>query len=184
MKSGSARVMGIKNRLFLCFAASFLLVPALGLAENRAGEIKAAFVYNFAKFIEWPTASFPSEQAPLRICAFGDAQRDSSLSLLDGRQAQGRTIVFSRIDKSEEVSGCQVLYLSHSTNGTWHSIKSALASKPVLTISEDIRFVDAGGMVSLFIENNRARFRINLSVAQGARLKVSARILQLAQDVQ
>lgn len=190
-------MIGIRERSLNYFAAILLLAAGLCHAQScyaegrvstdagatRAGEIKAAFIYNFAKFVEWPQSTFASDSTPLQLCAFTGAVSATPLSLIDGRLAQGREIKLTTIDGPSEASACQILYLTDEHRASWFAALPDLSLRPVLTISEDANFIDNGGIVSLFIEKDHVRFRVNLTAAQQNGLKFSARILQLAQDV-
>jgi hypothetical protein len=149
----------------------------------RTGEIKAAFIYNFARFVEWPSATFATSTTPLQLCAFSGSTGGTPLSLIDGRLAQGRVIKLITITSSSQAESCQILYLTDAHRALWDSALPKLSLRPVLTISESTDFIDDGGIVSLFIEKDHVRFRVNLTAAQQNGLKFSARILQLAQDV-
>lgn len=165
-------------------AVVLLLVAAVSTADERAGEIKAAFIYNFAKFVEWPANRFVSPDAPLYLCALDAATGNTPLDLLDGRVAQGRTIRMVQLDDLSGVGQCHILYVPATTAADRRvALLDVLARQASLTISEDPTFIDHGGMVSLFIDNDRVRFSINLGLAQAAGLKVSARMLQLAREV-
>lgn len=165
-------------------AVVLLLLAVVLPAAERAGEIKAAFIYNFAKFVEWPASSFVSANAPLRICALDVSVDATPLRLLAGRVAQGRDIRVSSLDELAEIGQCHILYVPVTTDAPrLAAVGDALRHRPVFTVSEDQAFIDHGGMVSLFIDDDRVRFSINLKLAQAAGLKVSARMLQLAQEV-
>lgn len=189
-------MIGIRQRLHSFLAVLLLLIGGLchaesdaaglrsgGLASNRAGEIRAAFIYNFAKFVEWPQASFVTKTAPLQLCAFSGSTGGTPLNLIDGRLAQGREIKLIRINSPSDAERCQILYLTDAHRASWSSALATLSLQPVLTISEDVNFIDNGGIVALFVDEDHVRFRVNLTAAQQNGLKFSARILQLAQDV-
>ncbi|MDF1781761.1 MAG: YfiR family protein [Alcanivoracaceae bacterium] len=165
-----------------------LLVSGQSLSESaanevtRADEIKAAFIYNFAKFVEWPVDAFKTDDEPLTLCALDGSVEQRQLALIDGRVAQGRVIAQRVVDTPEQANRCHILYLPPDTT-SYASALSSFVAHSVLTISENTQFVDQGGIVSLFIDGDHVRFRINLKVAQESRLKVSARMLQLAQEV-
>jgi hypothetical protein len=165
-------------------AVVLLLIAAVSPADERAGEIKAAFIYNFAKFVEWPASSFASAETPLYLCTLDVAADRTPLPLLDGRVAQGRVIRMLQVRDLSAVDQCHMLYVPVTTEASRRTaLIEALARRAVLTISEDQMFIDQGGMVSLFIDDDRVRFSINLKLAQAAGLKVSARMLQLAREV-
>src|SRR5690606_1234857 len=102
-------------------AAALLLVAAASPADERAGEIKAAFIYNFAKFVEWPAGSFDSDGAPLHVCALDVVTERTPLPLLDGRVAQGRVIHMVRLQDLSAVDQCHILYVPVTTETTSRS---------------------------------------------------------------
>lgn len=170
----------IRNSWFLLLTL-FAVQPLQ--ADNRAAEIKAAFVYNFAKFVEWPEGSFDGEQADLTLCSLSGYRINASLELIEGRSAQGRTISLKKIHSASQVEQCHILYLPEGNSSLKTEIIQLSAKIPVLTVGDYRTFIDDNGMVGLFIESNLVRFRINLHSAQASGLKVSARILNLAQEV-
>ncbi len=171
-----------KDSLRLVWGVMFLLLGSVASADDRAERIKAAFVYNFAKFVEWPVDAFAASDTPIRLCALSSEASNNRLDLIQGRSAQGRDIALMLLDSAQQSGNCHILYLA-KPHANYDGMLATLNGKPVLTISEDVNFVDRNGMVSLFIDDNHVRFRINLKAAQATGLKVSARILQLAQEV-
>lgn len=171
-----------RDSVRLLWGAVLLLLSCTTLADDRAARVKAAFVYNFAKFVEWPANTFADDAAPIRLCALSSEQDGNRLDLINGRSAQGRDILLQTVDSLAQSVDCQILYLI-SPHEDYSGLLAPLLNKPVLTISEDEGFVDHQGMVSLYIDDNHVRFRVNLKAAQTTGLKVSARILQLAQEV-
>ena len=172
-----------KHSARVIMAAAMLLLSVTVLADDRAGQIKAAFIYNFAKFVEWPLPAFKSDTAPLRLCALGGAEKDARLDLINGRLAQGHAIELETIKAADKATHCHILYISGTVQEPSGPVLASLAEQGVLTISDDINFVNDGGMVSLYIDNDHVRFSVNLKNAQRGGLKLSARILQLAQEV-
>lgn len=166
----------------LCLLAPALLVPAPARAENSAPAVKAAFVYNFAKFVEWPEGTFPDPRSPLDLCVAG-AGLDGHLQRLEGREAQGHPIRVRSLGSHDSPAGCHVLLLEAGP-GERAQMLQAVGGKAVLTIADSSDFPREGGMIGLFVAANRVQFAVNLGAAQGAGLKLSARMLQLAQSVQ
>lgn len=176
----------LKLNTWLAVVALLVLPCGNAIADDRVGELKAAFIYNFAKFVEWPAEVFGAADAPLHLCVFnaGKREADTPLGLLDGRVAQGRLIRVRQAATEQELKQCQLLYLPAGDNSAAQSsLLDGLGASAILTISEDLTFVEQGGMVSLFVDGDHVRFSINLKAAQRARLKISARMLQLAREV-
>lgn len=159
-----------------------LLACAPAFADPSAAAIKAAFVYNFAKFVEWPAAAFNEPRSPLELCVSGPAL-EGRLQQLEGREAQGHPIRV-RILAGGDVQGCHILVLGDLPAGDRNQLLQASGRGSILTIGDSGSFTREGGMIGLFVAANRVQFSVNLGAAQGAGLKLSARMLQLAYSVQ
>jgi len=161
-----------------------VLVSCLGYAEEEA-QLKAAFIYNFTKYVTWPAAA---EQAggTLHVCALGRTAYTPELSRLDGRTVRNFTLQVRAVDRSDELTSCNVLYLSGASRdfSSFKSLLKGVKGEPVLTISDDSGFIDAGGVIGLFTEQRRIRFDINLGIARDTGLYISSRLLQLARKVE
>lgn len=166
----------------LCLLALATLMPALSRADVSAAEIKAAFVFNFAKFVEWPERAFPDPHSPIQLCVAGDGL-DGHLSRLDGKEAQGRPLRVRALDQYEPTAGCHILVLANGPGERAQRLQS-LGHSAVLTIADSGDFPREGGMIGLFVIANRVQFSVNLGAAQGAGLKLSSRMLQLAYSIQ
>lgn len=159
-----------------------LVTAGLSAADNSAAEIKAAFIYNFAKFVEWPQSAFPTERSPMQLCVAGPAL-DGKLQLLNGREAQGHPIQVRNLDSQSGPQGCHILVLGEVSGSQRLQLLQALDRSSVLTIADSGDFVQQGGMIGLFVAANRVQFSVNLTAAQTAGLRMSARMLQLANSV-
>ncbi|HET8730641.1 MAG TPA: YfiR family protein [Moraxellaceae bacterium] len=160
-----------------------LLTSAPAFADTSAAAIKAAFIYNFAKFVEWPSGTFADARSPLEICVSG-AVLEGRLQQLAGREAQGRSIHVRSVGSGDAVQGCHILVLGDIPAGDRNQLLQAIGRSAILTIGDSGAFPKEGGMIGLFVAANRVQFSVNLGAAQGAGLKLSARMLQLAYSVQ
>jgi hypothetical protein len=141
--------------------------------------LKAAFLYNFAKFTEWPTG--PSDAAPFLMCVFGDpAVGDALKRAVLGRALGDHPIVMSRVVADESKRACRVLYVSGVAANQAGLVVADLLDMPVLTISDIEGFTDVGGIAQFFFEHGQLRFRIDLESAKRARLQISSRLLIMA----
>lgn len=162
-----------------------LLASAASAQEpGRGAEIRAAFVYNFAKFVEWPAGSLAAPATSLRLCAFPGDNKATRLDMIDGREAQGHSISVQWISSAKQASACQLLYLTEEDVRRHPQLLPDLLRQPVLTVGENETFLDQGGMVALFVEQDHVRFSINQTRARASGLKISARLLQLARKVE
>lgn len=171
------------------------LAAALSLAGISAGpayaqsvsefELKAAFVYHFAKFTEWPADTLPAG-GRLMFCVNGDDGVKTALAQRTRNQLlKGHQVVVRQLGSGEPTHTCYILYVSASRahDRAVPSVK-ALTTAPVLTISDRSGFAKDGGIAELFIENGRLRFAINNNAALRAQLQISSRLLSLARIVE
>ena len=161
-----------------------LLAPQRGAAEAVLEyEVKAAFLLNFTKFIEWPASAFADPTSPLTICVLG---RDPFGRALDdvvaGEQVGGHKLAVRRISQSPEPRACQAVFIAN-LEGETRGILGSLG-RGVLTVGEGDGFIRDGGMIALVIENRRVRFDIHQSAAEAAGLKLSSRLLSVARSVE
>lgn len=146
--------------------------------------VKAAFLVNFAKFAEWPPAS-PQAQAPLvSICVLGSDPFGAVLEkTAAGRSAGGRPIVIERLRTVDGAGSCHVLFIALSETKHLAPILERLSGKPVLTVGECEGFARRGGVIGLVVEDNRAKFEVNLHAAQGKGLVLSSKLLGVARVI-
>lgn len=177
-------------RRLLRLPASWLMclvllgLPGTGHAEPASGEysLKAAFIYNFTKFVEWPESALRGK-SEFCIATLGRTPLDRNLAALSGRTVQGRPIVFRQVSSAEEAAQCQVLFIARSELSRTDAILENLADLPVLTIADRDDFCKRGGMLSLYQDNGRIAFEINLHESQRCRLRVSSQLLRLAKKI-
>ncbi len=149
-----------------------------------APALKAAFVYNFAKFTEWPADTLPPG-AQLVLCVAGDAEVGRALDqAASGRKIDGHPLAIWQGRPDLAVSGCHVLYIGRVDNPQAGALLDAVKGQPVLTVGDLPTFTRIGGAVQLFVENGRMRFAIHVEATQRARLRLSSRLLNLAKLVQ
>lgn len=171
----------------LAILSLMLLVQAVGVAQNAPPteyQLKAAFLWNFAKFIEWPTNAFASDSAPfvigVLISTSGNPFGNDLENTLKGKLIDAHPIVIKEIRETPEATNCHILFVSPSEKGRWPELFRHLQSNPVLTVSEAPRFTDSGGMINFVIEDNKIHFQINDNAAKAAGLKISSKLLRLA----
>lgn len=165
-------------------AAFILFLPAVEFAETLSGEnsLKAAFIFNFAKYVEWPESAFKGK-AEFCMGSLGRSPLDRELAALSGKTIQGRSIVFRQINSLEEAEKCQVLFVGRSELARMARILDSLREMPVLTVSDHEDFSSRGGMLSLVNERGRIAFDVNLLETHRARLKPSSQLLRLARKI-
>jgi hypothetical protein len=176
-EAASARV-----RLARLVCVACLLLPAAGTAAAQQvseAAVKAAFVLNFMKFVEWPAGAFASPQAPMVLCVTGaGGDLVEALLGLEGRLIQGRSLTIRRMARTDEQSGCNASYLA---GGTLQAAQQSIATAaPTLTMGDSPGFASAGGMIGLYSEDGKMRFEINPGTLQRASLRVSSQLMKLA----
>jgi YfiR/HmsC-like len=150
----------------------------------REYDLKAAYLFNFTKFIEWPEASFNGPAAPLVVGLLGD---DPFGDVLDetvrGKAINHHPLVVKRFKHGEDPVGCQVLFISRSERDRLPEIVRALHGQGVLLVSDMDEFLERGGMITFFLDADRLKFAINPESAEQAGLKISSKLLGLAKVV-
>jgi hypothetical protein len=167
--------------LALVQVAALLVVPLA--AQQPAGEdarpasgeyvIKAAFLYNFLKYVEWPT---PSKEDPLVLCVAGQNPFGTALEQFDGERINGRAVKTKVIPGAEP--GCHAIFMPATSNRNVYLRAARGAS--VLTIGETQNFLAEGGIINFVMDGARVRFEINAEAAARENLRISSRLLQLA----
>ena len=172
--------------LALCVLAGALLLAPTVQAANAPGEyeVKAAMLFNFAKFVAWPEASFGAASDPFAIGIVGNDPFGPELErVLAGKSIGGRAIVIRRWRNAGDRGPCQLLFVSASEQDHLQSILDNLREQPVLTVGDLPGFAARGGIIGLTLAKGRVRFEINSSRADAAHLSVSSRLLSLSRVV-
>jgi hypothetical protein len=168
---------------------NFIAAAGAGFPGHACGQealpseyqMKAAYLYNFAKFVEWPPAALPTTNSPIIIGVLGDDPFDGFLdSTVQHKTIDGHPLAIRRLKTAAEAKTCHVLFISSSEKKNWPEISAALAGASVLTVSENWdHFTAQGGMILLFMEGKRIYFEINNDAARKAGLKISSKLLLL-----
>lgn len=146
--------------------------------------VKAAYLYNFGKFVEWPPNAPAGHAADFAICVLGHDPFGPVLdTTISGERIDGKSVVARRIAKVSEAAGCRVLFISSSENKQLKEILASVGKQGVLTVSDMPQFVDQGGIVQFILAAERVRFEINLAAAQQAGLNLSSELLKVAAEV-
>ncbi|HRI43186.1 MAG TPA: YfiR family protein [Fimbriimonadaceae bacterium] len=172
----------------MAWRLSTLIVAAV-LAGTRAEaqsvqneyDVKAAFIYNFTKYIEWPSSALPGN-APIVIGIVGRDPFGRSIDvLLQGKTVSGRSLRVSRLNwGDDEVMNCHVLFVSA---GSFDPARLAkLRGRPILTVGESPGFTAKGGIINFVIEGGRVRFDVNPDLANAAGIQISSKLLSLARS--
>ena len=146
------------------------------------GQIKAACLYNFAQYVEWPATAFAGSSSPLVISILGKNNFGGSFGELTQKTVRKRRIVVRQISRIEDLGESQILFIGASERGRLPYLLSTLKTA-VLTVSDIKQFARAGGMISLVTQEDRVSFEINLKAARQADLKLSSNLLKLAHSI-
>jgi len=142
-------------------------------------QVKAAFLYNFGKFVEWPTNDFASTNAPLLIGIYGQNPFGNDLAeVITDKYINGHPIITREVSLNE-LKLCQILFIAQSRQKNLNEILRTLDGASVLTVTENLP-IESGIMINFVIEDDRIRFEINNTAAQKVGLKLSSKLLTLA----
>ena len=170
----------------LCFVLLVLGVLQSVCAQSTADEyqVKAAFLFHFAQFLDWP-ADAPNAGSPtLSLCIFDDEPRRQELEgTVEGKAIGARTFHVRLINQTQDIQGCNILFLSRDETRRQSAILKSLRGMPVLTVGETPDFLSDGGMIRFHLDEGETRFDINLASAEYSHLQISSRLLLLATSV-
>jgi len=165
----------------VCALALLLPGSLPGQTPNVEYRIKAAYIFNFAKFVTWPSVAFAAPEAPIVIGILGKdpfgAELDQTVA---GKAIEKRQLVVKRLTEADSWEGCHILFVASSERRRLPQILEKLGTASVLTVGEAEGFTEGGGMVQFVQHENNIRFEINLAAAEAARLKISSKLLQVA----
>ena len=142
------RCLGVLFALAVLFRGlmSVAFAAGSGDATSREYEIKAAFLYNFTKFIEWPPRSFVDRNAPIVIGVLGDSSCQPALEqLVKDRKVNGRAIAVRRVETARELSDTHLLFVGAGQEVRFEQLRAAIVATPLLTVGESPAFTSAGG---------------------------------------
>ncbi len=172
----------IRSLVFLCSALLLFAVAAAKAEQYDEYNIKAALLYNFARFVEWPRQSLPGNKHHFKICVYGNDPYGNRLDALEERNRNNITVYRHRLLK-ESITGCQIIFITKTTKGQVVEAISFFKNRPVLTVGETPDFVVHGGIIGLIREQDRIMFEINLAAANEAGLELSSQLLRIATRV-
>ena len=184
-KAGLRATARVAIGLLVC--GTLLFAPSRASAQSDDGseyQVKLAFLYNFAQFVQWPPEAFSSPTAPLMLCVAGpDPFKGEIEQGLRGRTANGHRIQILRLKPEDDPRACQVIFVRASEEKAARKILAVLKGSNTLTVGESTGFAARGGIINLTLDENKLRFEINLGSAMQTELKISSRLLALAKIV-
>jgi hypothetical protein len=168
----------------LALGATVARTSALEEVRPSEYQVKAAFIYNFAKFVEWPADRPIPEDEPFVITVLGQDPFGGVLDeSLRGKSVAGRQVKVRRVTRTEEVGHSEILFISDSEGEQLPRILKQFERDAVLTVGEMDGFAERGGVIRFKTEKDRVRLEINVGVAERARLRISSELLKLARIV-
>ena len=185
MRGNGVRIV---RTVLLTFAMALgaTLSPGSAPAESAAGEyaVKAAFLLNFARLVEWPADAFSDARSPLTVGLLSaDASSEQIQKFLEGKSVGSRKVAAQRIESAEEAAGFHMVFVGADSEAEASEVAGATGGGPVLLVGESDGFATSGGAINFFTDGNKIRFEINPRAAEAAGLRVSSRLLRVAKIV-
>jgi hypothetical protein len=184
--AGKLRIQTKVPALVLVIVITLLLgllsTEALAQAQDEY-QVKAAFLFNFVKFVEWPAEAFSDSNAPLIIGVVGDDRFQGSIDqMISGRIANGRRLLVKRFSNFRTLTPCHIVFVSSSERDNIQQIL-ATAGPGALTVGESDRFAQMGGIINFTVVDRKVRLEINQAAAERRGLRISAKLLSLARVI-
>jgi len=165
---------------------SGLILFSAGLLQaqvSRESDLKAAYIFNFVQFVEWPSNGFRSATSPFKIGVMGDDFLAGALTQLTRNETVGRhKLEVERCTTIDQGASCHILYIGRAELPRLPEILAGVANKQVLTIGDGQDFSDKGGVIALFTQRNRLRFSLNVAAAERQGLRISSKLQRLAEN--
>lgn len=148
-------------------------------------QVKAAYLYKFATYVEWPSSTFARADAPLIVGVLGaDEVAAELISLGNGLQVNNRVVKVKPLKQGDTLTDVQILFIGRHESGHLQSLLDKIQSKPVLTVTESIGALEVGSVINFISVNDRIRFEISIASAERSNLKINARLLSVAQKIE
>jgi hypothetical protein len=182
-------VLSLLARRTRITAAAVLLAAAAGVsnpafAAPTITEVEAVFLFNFSQFVDWPPQAFSDPGSPIVICVLGSDPFGATLdAVVRGEVVKGRALLVHRYQRVEQLTDCQILFISRSERSYVEPILAMLKGRNVLTVSDLEQFAEEGGVICFALVDNKIRLRVNPQAAQAAGLTLSSKLLRVAQIV-
>jgi hypothetical protein len=179
---------GTKNSwgaLLMCIALLLRQGDPRVLAQSIGEyQVKAAYLYNFAKFIQWPSEAFANDQSPLYLCIVDNDPFGQPLDgIAQGKMINGHALIIRRTTNLDDVKTCQIVFIGSSDKKRLSELLRRLKGSSALAVGESRDFTSMGGGIQFYLENDRIRFCINVDALQRAHLAASSKLLALAKIV-
>jgi len=170
----------------LMLAGLLVCCTPSGWAESKhlnEYEVKAAYLYNFAKYVDWPASTPRRENASLTICIVGKSPLNDVIETLAGKTIKNRRLVIRQFSRIEDLSECNILFVNAAVKTSLTQLLASISPRSILTVSDCKGFAAAGGMIELVPAGDKIKFDINNRAAQLVNLRISSHLLRLATTV-
>jgi len=174
--------MVLVMRLFI-ISLVFVSPPATPGEASLEYKIKAAFIYNFTKFVVWPKQNPNSDVESFDVCILGDNRLSAAASTIHGKLVRGNTLQIKYINNLGENGECEIIFFAISNTERLQQALETIKGTSVLSVGDSNDFVDNGGIIGLFVKNDKVMFDINQIAANDNGLKINSRLLGLANRV-
>ncbi|MCX7861674.1 MAG: YfiR family protein [Bacteroidales bacterium] len=173
------------KRYAIILMGIFVLMSQLTAQQYTEYELKSAYLFNFAKFVEYPEKTFSSSRDPFIIGVYGnDAFLEVLQTIIKGRTVFNRPVIAISVSMPEEMINCQIIYFSRITITQAILYLEYIGNKPILTVADNVEnFCEKGGMINFTPQYSHKRFEINPNAAQRANIVISSKLLSLAKIV-
>ena len=159
----------------LAVAGAILCLADVSLAQTSEYEVKAAFLYNFARFVDWPGRA----QGVVTLCLLTGDPFGGDIDIITGKPVGGARLLVRRIEV-DQTAGCQMVFIPASQAGRFAHLLDGLKGRPVLTVGDAPGFAERGAVINFYLEQNKVRFEINIDAARRTGLPISSQLLRLA----
>ena len=186
----SVQVRALRRfRLAPLFAVLLLIIPAPTMQADGPGgltesQIKAGFIFNFLRFVEWPPKAFGTSSTPITVCVVGDSPITALLNeAVAGKTVEGRAVAVKHLQPADESHGCHLVFVSAAEAHHSSRMLDSLKGASVLTVGEVAGFSQSGGILNFSTQDNRVKLELNLDAAAHANLKISAKLIAVSRLV-
>jgi hypothetical protein len=176
--------MAVLKTLRTLGLAAALLLPALAVPAPNEYQVKAVFLFNFARFVDWPALTFVDSNAPFTLCIYGEDPFGGDLdAVVRGEAVAGRPIAVRRLRQQRDFRPCQILYIARNAEGELDQILADLDHRGTLTVSDIDGATKRGVMIRMMTMRGKIRLSVNVEAARAARLTISSNLLRSAEIV-
>lgn len=177
----------IISRKIRCYSHALVMTCIIFSAvahaqSNKEYQVKAAFLLNFIRFVDWPPASFSSEQAPIVIGVLGTNPFGKYLNeIITDEKIGGRSLIIQQYQSITDIKSCHILFINKAETEYLSQVPEVLKGKDILTVSDAPSFLKQGGMILFFTRSNKIQFQVNLDAVKKTKLDISSKLLRLAE---